>query len=557
MLFQPGASDFLLVTFGPLNIEPEDRPWGRRFIQKLEWNALGFVDKRRSWYPAAAMEPALAAAAPILSRFRAIVLYGSSMGAYAALKYSSRLGGNCVVAFAPQFSIDPADVRSFDERFLTNFDPDRHGDMAIGAGDVSGDAFVFYDPLYREDSYNLERIKAVVPSVQPIAAPATHHFPIELFAGTQRIADLIWACRLNDRKQVQAMVHRLRRESPIRTQRLLEWMVTRNIDKAAILVDRYGGRLDMGELAWVQGRIAERLLALGHLDQAQAILERALKIRPRTPAFLHWMSQIRTGQGDEAGAVDWARRLIAAGPDNPHHHQALAAALQAFDRLEEAETALRDALALVPNNVAVLCDMARARAHQGGEDAADWLDRAASLDPGSPQVANTREALAHAADQPRSAEQREEERRARQRAALRKQAYELTGLGKFDGAEAAARSLIEIDPTDGHAYNALAGVLIGANSLDEAEAALLTALRLAPDTSDFMRRLTAIYQRRDDLPGALIWANRAVEAAPDYCYTHINLSNVLLQAGDFDAARQALETARKVAPDNTARMGQA
>lgn len=68
------------------------------------------MPKQKSWFPQASMIELEKAISPILEGFKNIVGYGGSMGGYAAIKYSNLLNMNRVIAFVPQYSIDPEQV---------------------------------------------------------------------------------------------------------------------------------------------------------------------------------------------------------------------------------------------------------------------------------------------------------------------------------------------------------------------------------------------------------------------------------------------------------------
>lgn len=107
------------------------RCWGQEPIDKLGISTLGVVCKGNLWYPSEGMKDACAAAAVVANRFTTCVLYGFSMGAYGALKYSRAIGATQVIALSPQWSIDPADVYSHDQRLLSYCQPNLNEGMSI------------------------------------------------------------------------------------------------------------------------------------------------------------------------------------------------------------------------------------------------------------------------------------------------------------------------------------------------------------------------------------------------------------------------------------------
>jgi hypothetical protein len=144
----PHSGNFILVTFSPLNFEWQGQSfWGAGLGSKLDVDCIGFVAKGKNWYPYDSMLRAAAATEIYTSdKKQDIIVYGTSMGGYGALKYSGLLKANYVISISPQASIDPAAVSDFDKRFIVHFNPLINMGMTIGSGDVSGRVHLFYDP---------------------------------------------------------------------------------------------------------------------------------------------------------------------------------------------------------------------------------------------------------------------------------------------------------------------------------------------------------------------------------------------------------------------------
>ncbi|WP_133058400.1 hypothetical protein [Acetobacter cibinongensis] len=86
------------------------------------------------------------------------IAYGISMGGYAVIKYSRFLKFDYVLAYAPQWSIDPQESLHYShfKGFYQNFM--RY--MGITAEDVSGTIYVFFDPHEGPDVSELECLKS-------------------------------------------------------------------------------------------------------------------------------------------------------------------------------------------------------------------------------------------------------------------------------------------------------------------------------------------------------------------------------------------------------------
>jgi hypothetical protein len=161
--FMPGEGDTLFVSFSPLNDKQEEPViWGSPLFTKLNAPAIGFSSLGGDWYPWRDTVSLIPRISHIVARFSHIVVYGSSMGAYAAIKFSSLLNAGTVIALSPQWSITEADIGSFDDRFKTYVSPDLHDGMAIRSGDASGSVYVFVDPAHEADVQHIERISNVI-----------------------------------------------------------------------------------------------------------------------------------------------------------------------------------------------------------------------------------------------------------------------------------------------------------------------------------------------------------------------------------------------------------
>jgi len=175
-----GVGDTLLVTFSPLRVRLDATAiWADMPLRKLNIPALGFVAKSDHWYPFDDTMTLIRSNAPILRNYSHVVLYGYSMGAYAALKFSAALGARKVIALSPQFSIDPQDTGQADARFAAHFNPAINDGMALERGDIGGEPYLFYDPSMPEDAMHASHIAGLAPChrvVMPFAGHGTANF---------------------------------------------------------------------------------------------------------------------------------------------------------------------------------------------------------------------------------------------------------------------------------------------------------------------------------------------------------------------------------------------
>lgn len=73
----------LVISFCPMNhnFNAKGIPGGNVF-NKLGYDCLGVIPKRNNWYPRSYMVDGYSAVSKLLSKYKCIISYGSSMGGY-------------------------------------------------------------------------------------------------------------------------------------------------------------------------------------------------------------------------------------------------------------------------------------------------------------------------------------------------------------------------------------------------------------------------------------------------------------------------------------------
>jgi len=177
-----------LIQFSAAILAPGKEPlWAKAFFARWKGDAILITPRGKDYFPKALMGPLLEAMPALHSP---VVLMGSSMGGYGALKYSSALGADAVLTFAPQFAVSPHEA-PFDVGRHGFYLPDLHGDMAIRAGDVSGEVALFYDPEVKWDKLHAQAIVGAIPDAKVVTARYGGHELIELFKTEQGLAGAV------------------------------------------------------------------------------------------------------------------------------------------------------------------------------------------------------------------------------------------------------------------------------------------------------------------------------------------------------------------------------
>lgn len=191
-IFLPGDSNTLVLSFGDLITRASGLSINaEKSLIKYQYNVIGVMPKQKSWFPQASMIELAQAISPILEGFKNIVGYGGSMGGYAAIKYSNLLNMNRVIAFVPQYSIDPEHVE--DRRYAEFFDAIANKDMQIQPQDVDAARkyIIVYDPYFSIDREHYLKIKELLPSLHTIHLPFTGHEALSVLASSSLLHDFI------------------------------------------------------------------------------------------------------------------------------------------------------------------------------------------------------------------------------------------------------------------------------------------------------------------------------------------------------------------------------
>jgi hypothetical protein len=155
----------LYVTFRPWEPEP-GRFDDRGCVQRALTAGLAHLHLQTRWndWFLNPETPALEAALlTVRARFMTARALGYSMGGYAALRFSKALRLNQALLVSPQVSLLLPEEDRYPE--AADFDPDA-GDLAAhGRPDLKG--VVAYDPTHPLDRLHADRIKALLPGIQP------------------------------------------------------------------------------------------------------------------------------------------------------------------------------------------------------------------------------------------------------------------------------------------------------------------------------------------------------------------------------------------------------
>ena len=126
------------------------------------------------------------------------------------------------------------------------------------------------------------------------------------------------------------------------------------------------------------------------------------------------------------------------------------------------------------------------------------------------------------------------------------------GMKDYDGAEAAWRKAIALDPQDAEAHISLAILLGDVHDYDGAEAMVRKAIALDPQHADAHYKLGRLLKSvREDFDGAEAMYRKAIELDPQNAEAHISLAILLGDVRkDYDGAEAMVRKAIALDPQN-------
>ncbi|WJS86324.1 hypothetical protein [Paracoccus sp. TOH] len=298
--FSPAAegkrSDVAVLSYSPMNHDFAAR--GIPALAALRshgFDVFGIIARQNNWYPKTSLTQAAEALGNFLQGYSRKVGYGSSMGGYAAIKYSALMGCDCVLSLAPQVSIDPSDV-PWDGRFAKYFSPNLHQDMNISSDDVAGTIYVVADPMLAVDLRHFCEVETLQ-SGQAFLVPAyfCDHYVVNPIASRTILAAMFSAVLDSDIEKVRGVYRKARKESSY-----------------------YRGAL--------MHALALRRMKQGHLDAALAACEVAVESMPMFAEFLLTKSKIHMVRKEREAAITAARQAVDLDPMREWYRRVLSEA---------------------------------------------------------------------------------------------------------------------------------------------------------------------------------------------------------------------------------------
>lgn len=380
LIYAENSSDYLVITFNGTGTRADGkRFWGDSFLKKNGISALGFVSVDRNWFPRESMEELYEIARPILERYKYRCTYGASMGAYGAIKYSRLLGADTVVAFSPQYTIDPHREHA---AFTWFFDESLNKEVTIVASDLGGRIVILFDPKTFVDNYAAKYIGGLSENVHLIPLPFIGHTTVFPFANASDGLSVLQMSMKGEIEPLKKFACTKRRQSggKLRIYHLACALAKNHVEKAFALCEKYpeaieatlleGFAYDLKRwdkiplaIEWARGLAAKaptrsdylKYLACflrfnGDFSAAREAIRQALVLAPENYHGMLELSALAVDTGAIDEAILWARKAVETVPRDPAIHYQLALLLSKNGFFEEAMQTLRAALKIHPNN---------------------------------------------------------------------------------------------------------------------------------------------------------------------------------------------------------------
>jgi hypothetical protein len=277
-----GESDYLLVTFGELAyLADGTRYWGKPMIERNKINAIGIAARSPNWYPKPDIDAFIAAQQPLLDRFKGrIVVAGHSMGGYAAIKHSRRLGASTVIATVPQYTLDRSSLPNNTRPPISYFNPALHTGMEPKPEELSGQIYILCDfghsgrPQF--DAY----VRMGLDNSHVFPVPYTGHECVTVFAKNDGFLDLVGLCRAGDEAAIRRFIRQCRKDTNLRVVTIALRLAARRPKLALEVYRKYESRFGPAYMA-----LLGQALSTAFPKEGAALVDRAIAMKPDLTKF--------------------------------------------------------------------------------------------------------------------------------------------------------------------------------------------------------------------------------------------------------------------------------
>jgi tetratricopeptide (TPR) repeat protein len=301
---------------------------------------------------------------------------------------------------------------------------------------------------------------------------------------------------------------------------------------------------------WLRGAIEEKL---GHPEAAARDFQIALRHRPNEPELTASLARTLAA----AGHGDRAREIIAQSPGAAKMSAAewinLGHAESQHKRYTDAENAFRKALEVDPGSANAWANLALLQYSTGRREAAEAsIDKALAINPDHvPALSHRAEKLTRDKNYPaaRAILERTVVLAPEQVTPWRWLGMVQFATNDYAGAVESYRRATALPAALVEDWVGLGNSCLKTGKLKEAESALKTAERMAPDNNGALIGLAWLYGNLGDNQRALEYSERTLAADGSSVHAWSAKGYALIRLTRYDEAEQALETAVRLQPD--------
>jgi FimV-like protein len=328
-------------------------------------------------------------------------------------------------------------------------------------------------------------------------------------------------------------------------------------------------------------------------QKAVANFKEAIRIDPHFDAARYSLAKVLVQTGQFSGAVEYLSEYVLNRPNDAEGFHLLGSAYAGFPQLSKAVELLERARQLRPDDYQIRYDLGASLAKAGKtEEAIEQLRAAERI---NPDFADTHYQLAlqlqKQGDVDRSQREMQifeglksqasqeisagtfnnegnrllQEGKAREAAEAYRKAVQLDSnnaqwqynlslalakLGDRAGQRNALQKALQIDPSVAATHNDLGLVYLSEDKLNEAELEFQAALEINPKFAEAQNNLGVVYSQQGRDAEATALFRQATENDPTYARAFVNLGLLMARRGDFPAAREEIQRALKIMPND-------
>jgi hypothetical protein len=230
-------SNFVVVTFSDMGSNSASLPWAGAALEKIDVSYIAFVSKYPNWFPKTSVIAAYAEIIKATSSHKTVVTYGFSQGAYAALKYSGLLKAETILAFSPQYSIDPSSLGGADDRYRSYY-THHNIEHDITSADIAAKAkiFCFFDPSFWPDQPHMSFMGKLIIDQYIIKFFGFGHETIKPFSSSDNLRRLLDLAQTGNALGVRSLARTVKRHFPARRILFAITMPPRKIETAKRII---------------------------------------------------------------------------------------------------------------------------------------------------------------------------------------------------------------------------------------------------------------------------------------------------------------------------------